>query len=124
MAAEFSFTALRIAFGLMMSLINGFAYLPPDTNFIGMVRTLGFPAAEIFAWMALLSEFIGGLLVAAGLMTRPASLLIAFTMMTAVFGQHAKDPWSAKQLPFIYLLLAILFTCRGAGGFSVDHYFR
>ena len=52
-------------------------------GFVGWLRELGVPYAAIQARMAMLSEITGGSLLALGLFTRPACLLLVFTMIVA-----------------------------------------
>jgi putative oxidoreductase len=81
---------------------------------------MGFPAPVFFAWMAALSELVGGVFLAIGFATRPAAFLIACTMTTAGFVRHAADPYGRKELAFLYLAVAVMFMLTGAGRYSVD----
>ena len=89
-------------------------------GFTEVVAGLGFPAPVFFAWAAALTELVGGLLLAVGLLTRTSAFLIFGTMTVAAFIQHANDPFSDKELALLYwtVTLAILFL--GAGRFSID----
>lgn len=74
---------LRIGMGLAMAFAHGLGKLPPSDKLIEGVGSMGFPVPVVFAWLAALSEFAGGILIALGLFTRPASLFLAGTMCTA-----------------------------------------
>ena len=52
-------------------------------GFVDWLESLGVPMAPIQARMAMLSEITGGSLLALGLFTRPACLLLIFTMIVA-----------------------------------------
>ena len=52
-------------------------------GFVAWLKELGVPQAEIQARMAMLSEITGGSLLALGLFTRPACLLLVVTMIVA-----------------------------------------
>lgn len=117
---DLSHSLLRIGTGLMMAFLHGAAKMPPSDKFIVGVSELGFPAPAFFAWCAALAEMGGGLLLAAGLLTRPASFFIAFTMFVAAFGRHLHDPFARKELSLLYLLLALYFLVRGGGRWSID----
>jgi putative oxidoreductase len=84
------------------------------------VRAMGFPAPVLFAWLAALSEFVGGLLIAFGLGTRIAAFFAAFTMGVAFFVAHAQDPFQVKELAMLFgvVFVALIFT--GAGRYSLD----
>jgi putative oxidoreductase len=111
---------LRVFAGLTLALAHGFGKLPPSSQFIDAVRALGFPMPSFFAWCAGGAEFLGGLLLAFGLCTRPAAGAIAFTMMTAGFMQHASDSFHVKELALIYLAISLFYLLSGAGQYSLD----
>lgn len=66
------------------------------------------------------SELIGGILLAAGFVTRLACLLIIGTMLyIAFFVGHGKI-WYEDQHPFLFALLALVFFFKGPGRWSID----
>jgi len=73
---------------------------------------------------AALSELIGGLLVALGLLTRVAAFFIACTMLTAVIGFHLSGGFFATNRGFEYplslLAMALGLLISGGGQASVD----
>lgn len=116
-------TLLRVFVGLSMALAHGLGKLPPPQPVIDGVSALGFPMPHFFAWCAALAEFVGGLLLAAGFLTRPAAAMMASTMLVAAFGAHATDPYRIKELAFLFLVISIFFVLRGAGNWSLDRLF-
>ena len=88
------------------------------------VAAMGFPAPEVFAWAAALSEFAGGILLALGLFTRWAALFVFMTMFVAVFIKHADDPLKKKELAMAYWSATGALACLGAGKFSFDAIIR
>lgn len=117
-------TASRIMVGLAMATAHGWGKIPPPDRFIEGVANLGFPAPSVFAWSASLAECLGGLCLAAGLLTRPSALAIVITMGVAHFIQHGKDPFDVKELSFLYLAAGLVFVALGSGRFGVDRFFR
>jgi putative oxidoreductase len=109
---------LRLFAGLSLALAHGITKLPPSPQFMSGVEKLGFPGQA--AWLSAFAEFVGGLALAAGFLTRPAALLIAINLSVAGFLQHAADPYQRKELPFLFLSVALMFLFVGAGRFSVD----
>lgn len=85
------------------------------------VAAMGFPAPTLFAWAAAFSEFVGGILIALGLFTRPAAFFVFATMFTAAFIKHAPDPFQRKELALAYWTVAGAIMALGAGRFSLDH---
>lgn len=84
------------------------------------VAALGFPAPELFAWAAALSEFAGGILIVLGLGTRIAAAFVFITMSVAAFLQHAADPFNVKELALAYWTMAGTLILTGGGAFSLD----
>ncbi|HLT22752.1 MAG TPA: DoxX family protein [Bacteriovoracaceae bacterium] len=119
-AGDFGFLALRLFAGLAMAFAHGLGKIPPAPGFIQAVGGLGFPLPELFAWGAGLSEFLGGILIALGLLTGPSALFLGFTMLVAAVGAHGADPFSAKELSFFYLSVYFFFMLYGGGRFSLD----
>ncbi len=115
---------VRVFAGLSLAFGHGMGKLPPGEKFVtDIVGGMGFPAPALFAWAAGLAEFAGGILLAAGCLTRVAALFVAFTMGTAAFVFHAGDPFSNKELAFVYLAIAMTFLIAGAGRWSIDAIF-
>ncbi len=115
---------LRIFAGIAMAFGHGLGKLPPGDGLIGGAARMGFPAPELFAWAAALSEFAGGILLAIGLLTRLSSFFIAMTMLVALIGVHGSDPFAAQEKALLYLFIAIAFMIKGSGDWSVDSYLR
>src|SRR5687768_12007249 len=80
------------------------------------------------AWLwlaaAAFSEFVGGILIGLGLLTRVAAFLIACTMLTAVFGVHLSGGFFASNRGFEYPLalfaMSLALLISGGGMLSVD----
>jgi putative oxidoreductase len=130
--ADFGLLILRLGVGLLIALGHGRFKFPPPERFVEGVGRMGFPAPTAFAWMAAFAEFGGGLLLALGLLTRPAAFLVASTMAVAALVTHGGDPLfmqsaargdPSKEPALLYLApaLALLFT--GSGRFGVDALF-
>ena len=76
---------VRLFAGCTMAFAHGVNKIPPTEMFISYVDRIGLPSAFLFAWLAGLSEFVGGILVALGLLSRPASMMLMITMFVAAF---------------------------------------
>lgn len=123
-AAHLALAFLRVTAGVSLALAHGFDKLPPPAGLVGAVRGVGFPAPEAFAWCAGLAEAVGGLLLAAGFLTRPAALAVAITMGVALFGVHGGDPWAKQELAALYGVAALTVVFAGPGRLSVDALLR
>ena len=119
-ATDVGLLVLRLGIGLTMALAHGLGKLPPSEGFVQATAGMGFPLPAVFAWAAALSEFLGGLLIAVGLLTRPAALALAFTMAVARFVQHGSDPFGDGELALVYLVAALALVFTGAGRYALD----
>lgn len=122
-ATDIGLLILRLGLGLTMAFAHGLGKIPPSEGFVqGAVAGMGLPAPELFAWLAALSEFLGGLLVAVGLLTRPAALAVAGTMAVAFFVTHggALTGENSGELAFVYLVGMLALAFAGAGSYALD----
>lgn len=78
-------------------------------------------------WLALMAgsaEFFGGIALALGLLTRPAAVVTAFTMLIAIFSVHINNGLFMANNGYEYALTLLVVTAalavQGAGSFSVD----
>jgi putative oxidoreductase len=115
---DFGLLVLRVFTGLSLAYAHGWSKVPPDEEFVKTVTSLGFPAE--MAYLTMLTEFFGGLMLAVGLLTRPVALAMVINFAVAGFMAHAADPYLRKELTFMFLAVAAMFLCVGAGRFSVD----
>jgi putative oxidoreductase len=82
-------------------------------------KNLSYPLVIIYAGKG--AEFIGGTLLAMGLITRIAAALLAATMLyVSLFVGHGKI-WYEDQHPFLFVLLCMVFIFSGPGNWSLDH---
>lgn len=120
-AADTGLLLVRVFAGLSLALAHGLGKLPPAEGFVTGVEEMGFPLPALFAWAAALSEFGGGLLLAIGLLTRPAALSVLITMLVAAFVRNAGAPFGGdRELALLYGSTALLFLLAGAGRYSLD----
>lgn len=118
--ASAGYALARIFVGCAMALSHGLGKLPPPQMMLDGMVGMGIPFPVLMAWCAALAEFVGGLLIAVGLFTRPAALFLGITMAVAGFIVHAADPFATKELALLYLAFCVIFGSVGAGKFSVD----
>jgi putative oxidoreductase len=118
--ANLGLLLLRVYAGLTLASQHGVRKIPPSERFIQGVSEIGLPLPELFSWAAGCAEFFGGTLLVIGLLTRPAAFFILITMLTAVFGRHAGDPFSNKELALTYGLIAVTFLLLGSGRYGID----
>ena len=95
-------------------------------GFVQFLEGLGVPFAPLQARMAMASELAGGSLLALGLFTRPACLLLVFTMLVAGRLGHkgagyliTNDPPGAEYTINLAVICAV-FALLGPGALSLD----
>jgi putative oxidoreductase len=93
-------------------------------GFVESVRGLGFPAPFLFAWLAALSELVGGIAVTLGIYTRVAAFTGAVTMFVAAFMAHADDAFAEKEMALLYLAIFLGLTFTGGGKLTIDSFWR
>lgn len=89
----------------------------------GWMESVGFAPGFLMALLAGSAEFFGGILLSLGLLTRPAALVAAFTMMMAMTvhvgnGLFVSNNGYEFALTLLAASLALVFL--GAGSLSVD----
>jgi putative oxidoreductase len=91
---------------------------------VGFMRQLGFRPARLWAAGAVVSETVGGLLLAAGLLNPIGGLAVAAAMLTATFAVHWGKGFFAQgggvEVPFLYLASAVAVAITGPGRYSLD----
>ncbi len=119
---------VRIATGLML-VPHGAQKLFGWFGGYGIEATGQFFAAKLgqppsFALLAGLIEFVGGLLLALGLLTRAVAALVVGLMTVAIVHVHLRAGFSwtsgGYEYPLLWGLVALSFVLRGGGHFSVD----
>ncbi len=94
----------------------------PQEWFIQDTANMGFPFPSFFAWVAVLSEFFGGILLMLGLLTRPVALLNIFVTFTASFIYHNGDIGNSGLLSFFFMIMCLCILLFGPGKFSLDYF--
>lgn len=123
LATDLGLLVLRLGVGLSLAFAHGLGKLPPSPGFVEGTAEMGFPLPTLFSWAAALSEFLGGLLIAAGLLTRPAAFFAGCTMFVAAFLRHGPVPFSGMEKPFVFLVACVAILLAGSGRFGVDRLF-
>lgn len=80
----------------------------------------GFPYPLASAYLSAYAQFATGLLLALGLLTRPAALVVVVNFLVALFMVHRNLPFSANVAPLAMLVGGIYFALAGAPRWSLD----
>ena len=108
---------LRVGLGLAL-ISHGYPKLfKTFGQFSGYIASLKWPAPKLFALLAGLVEFAGGILLVLGLWGKPVALIVAvyflLTILTAHKGQKFQSGW---ELAFMYLLAALTLWALNSSG--------
>ncbi len=83
------------------------------------------PAAFSLVWFAAVLEFVGGLLLLAGLFTRPVAFVLAGEMAFAYWIAHApRSPFpvlNGGDGAILYCFIFLYLAAAGGGAWSLDH---
>lgn len=89
------------------------------------MASIGLEPGYFMALLAGSAEFFGGLALVLGLLTRPAAVVTAFTMLVAIFSVHISHGLFASNNGYEYALVllaaSVALAVQGAGSYSVDN---
>jgi putative oxidoreductase len=98
---------------------------PPD-RYAASIAQHGLPAAELLAWLTVLTESVGAACLALGLFTRfaAAAIWIEMAVLVTVFQWQFGYFWTNRGFEYalLWLLLCAAIFFRGGGRYSLDHY--
>lgn len=113
--------ALLLARLLLAALfiVAGFGKITGIEGFAGMLEGKGFPAPLIMAYAVAALELLGGIAIAAGILVRPLSLLLAaFCVATAFIGHMGDTTAMLKNFAIAGGFLALY--AAGPGSLAVQ----
>lgn len=90
----------------------------------GWMESIGLAPGTLMAILAGGAEFFGGLLLIAGLLVRPTSLVLAITMLVAIVTVHLQNGLfmanGGYEFALALLVITVGLAVRGAGSLSLD----
>ncbi|PTM97400.1 DoxX family protein [Mycoplana dimorpha] len=114
-------TLLRVVAGLLF-VVHGHGKILNPFGATGMVESLGFYPGVIWSPLLAATEFFGGILVAIGLLTRPAAFASMIVLAVTVYFH-----WIVKaeglvgaEKSLLWTTIMLYFAVRGANSQSVD----
>jgi putative oxidoreductase len=111
---------LRIAVGLLLVFHGIEIFIPETMNSYLQWDMFKGPYGKFLVYMGKGSEFVAGLLLTLGLLTRVSAVIMIgnFSYITFFVGQGRF--WYEEQHPFMFALFGILFLFTGPGAWNVD----
>lgn len=90
------------------------------------MESLGLSPGYLMALLAGSAEFFGGLLLILGLLTRPAALALAVTMIVAIFSVHFENGLFMSNNGYEFALalfsMSVALIFQGGGRYSLDRF--
>lgn len=114
-------TILRVVAGLAL-VTHGWGKITNPFGAAGMVESLGFYPGVFWSPMLAATEFFGGILIAIGLLTRPASFAALFVLLVTVYVHWIvrSEGYSGAEKSILWAAIFLFFAIRGANRHSVD----
>lgn len=112
----------------VLRIVTGLIFMEHGTQ-----KLFGFPAPsergmpELFSLSGIggIMEFVGGLLIAVGLLTRPVAFLLSGEMAVAYWMFHAPRNFfpilNGGDAAILYCFVFLLFVFTGPGAWSIDN---
>lgn len=121
---EYGLLVLRVVTGIAFAL-HGWQKLSGGIEGVGgFFGSLGIPAALFFAYVVTFVEFIGGIALILGFLTRIASGLLGIVMIVALFLVHLPNGFFVGGGGYEYVLVllsaVIALSLAGPGAFALE----
>ncbi len=128
-SSQYTDTALRIAAGAFLvphgaqKLFGWFGGFGPAATGQFFEQQLGISNGYAMAVAAGSVEFFGGLMLALGLLTRPAAAAVSVLLAVALtvhLGNGFFWTNGGYEFPLLWLILTLTFVVKGGGAYSLD----
>ncbi len=121
-------TLLRLVLGVAL-VYHGYGKVIPShgvaahplsamQTYTHVIASLGLPGW--LGYVSALTEFVGGMLLVLGLLTRVAALLIAGNMLVALSAVTLHRGYQASEYPIALLAMAVMLVLTGGGAMALD----
>lgn len=118
---DISYTIVRVVAGLLFA-VHGWPKIQDPMKLVGMVESLGFAPGPLWAVLLAATEFIGGILLVLGLLTRPAALAATIVLLVTVYFHWIvkSQGLAGSEKSILWAAMTFLIFVRGAGAHSID----
>ena len=121
--APLGWPLVRFAAGIMLVPHGAMKLFGGMDSTIAFFAQVGMEPAALLAWYVALLEFVGGILLAAGFLTRiVAAQVLGFMAVAVMFHAGNGFAWTAGgyEYPLMWGAIALAILFRGGGPLSVD----
>ena len=114
-------TLLRLVAGLTL-VTHGWPKIQDPFGAAGMVAGLGFQPANLWSLLLSVTEFVGGLCIALGLLTRfwAAGGFVVLCTTTYFHWIVQNEGWQGAQFSVVWASIMLFFVIRGSNRHSLD----
>ncbi|MEO3997251.1 DoxX family protein [Mesorhizobium sp. CAU 1732] len=118
---DLSETILRVTAGLAL-VIHGAGKIGSPLANVEMVEGLGFYPGALWSPLLAFTEFFGGILIALGLLTRPAAFAGLFVLLVTVWFHWITldEGYMGAEKSILWAAIFLFFAVRGGNRHSVD----
>ena len=118
---DLSETILRVAAGAALT-IHGAGKIGNPFGTVEMVEGLGFYPGVFWSPLLAGTEFFGGMLIAVGLLTRPAAFAAMIVLLVTVWFHWITlgQGYMGAEKSILWAAIFFFFAIRGANGHSLD----
>ncbi len=118
---DWAYLLLRVVAGICL-MVHGWPKIQNPMGAINMVQNLGFYPGALFSPLLAITEFFGGLLIAVGLLTRPAALGATFVLLVTVWFHWVTkgEGFGGAEKSILWAAMTFFILIAGPGRFSVD----
>lgn len=114
-------TILRVLAGVLL-VTHGIGKITNPFGAVGMVESLGFYPGVLWSPLLAITEFFGGILIAIGLLTRPASIAAFIVLLVTVYFHWIvkAEGLAGSEKSILWAAIFLFFAIRGGNSHSVD----
>ena len=117
-------TLLRLVVGVIFLMHGGQKLFMGFHNVAGYLGSVGIPIPTLAAIVLTLVEFMGGIALILGLLTRYVAALLAIDMLVALITVHMKHGFFVSEggveFPLLLFIANINLVLAGAGALSIE----
>lgn len=119
--APLSVLYMRVIAGVAF-MVHGWPKINAPMGAVGMVEGLGFHPGWFWAPLLAATEFLGGLLLALGLLTRPAAVATSIVLCVTTYFHWVvqAEGFAGAEKSLLWLAITLYFVAHGGGRLSVD----
>lgn len=114
---------LRLAVGATF-ILAGWPKMKNYSETVEHMSKMDMPLAKVLSPLVPITEFVGGILLVAGLGTRIAAFLLSWVMVFAIFFVHWKQGFKGWEWQALLLASCLTLMLGGPGVVSIDHAIR